>query len=124
MHSRLVTCTINPAKLNEFKNALNNQFLPRIQAQPGFVDNIESLDPATGQFSCMTLWRTASDVENYDNGLFKEVATNLVPLMQGNPTVQTLPVENSSAHHLKAGRAAAEDCRGRDGRADQGTAVF
>src|SRR5437879_8703751 len=66
MHSRLITCTINPAKLNDFKNALNNQFLPRIQAQPGFVDNIESLDPATGQFSCMTLWKTASDVENYD----------------------------------------------------------
>src|SRR6266436_949085 len=97
MHSRLITCTINPAKLNDFKNALNNQFLPRIQ----------SLDPATGQFSCMTLWKTASDVENYDNGLFKEVASNLVPLMQGNPTVQTLPVENSSAHHLKAGKAAA-----------------
>ena len=74
---------------------------------PGFVDNIESLNPATGQFSCMTLWKTASDVENYNNGLFKEVASSLIPLMQGNPTVQTLPVENSSAHHLKAGKAAA-----------------
>jgi hypothetical protein len=107
MVSRLITCTINPAKLGDFKNALNNQFLPRIQAQPGFVDNIESLDPATGQFSCMTLWKTASDVENYDNGLFKEVASSLTPLMQGNPTVLTLPVENSSVHHVKAGRAAA-----------------
>ncbi len=107
MISRLITCTINPAKLNDFKNALNNQFLPRIQAQPGFVDNIESLDPATGQFSCMTLWKTKSDVENYDKGLFKEVASNLTPLMQGNPTVQTLPVENSSVHHVKAGKAAA-----------------
>ena len=37
MFSRLITCTINPAKLNDFKNALNNQFLPRIQAQPGLV---------------------------------------------------------------------------------------
>jgi hypothetical protein len=99
MFSRLITCTINPAKLNDFKNALNNQFLPRIQALPGFMDNIESLDPATGQFSCMTLWKTKSDVENYDNGLFK--------LMQGNPAVQTLPVENSSMHHVKAGKAAA-----------------
>ena len=107
MISRLITCTINPAKLNDFKNALNNQFLPRIQAQPGFVDNIESLDPATGQFSCMTLWKTKSDVDNYDNGLFKEVAANLTPLMQGNLTVQTLPVENSSVHQVKAGKAAA-----------------
>ncbi len=107
MFSRIVSCTIDPAKVNDFRNALNNQFLPRIQSQPGFVDNIESLDPATGQFSCVTLWKTASDVENYDKGLFQEVAAGLVPLLQGNPTVQTLPVENSSVHHVRAGTAAA-----------------
>src|SRR5207253_3231456 len=54
MYSRIVNCTIDPAKVGEFKAALNNEFLPRIQAQPGFIDNIESLHPATGQFSCMT----------------------------------------------------------------------
>lgn len=107
MFSRIVSCTINPAKVNEFRTALNNEFLPRIQSQPGFVDNIESLDPATGQFSCVTLWETAADVEKYDQGLFQEVAAGLVPLLQGNPTVQTLPVENSSAHHVRAGAAAA-----------------
>ncbi len=107
MFSRIVSCTINPAKVNEFRTALNNQFLPRIQSQPGFVDNIESLDPASGQFSCVTLWETAADVEKYDQGLFQEVAAGLVPLLQGNPTVQTLPVENSSAHHVRAGAAAA-----------------
>ena len=74
MYSRIVSCTIDPAKVNEFKTSLNNEFLPRIQAQPGFIDNIESLDPATGQFSCMTLWESAADVENYDKGLFQEVA--------------------------------------------------
>ncbi len=107
MVSRTITCTINPAKVSEFRTALNDQFLPRIQSQPGFIDNIESLDPASGQFSCVTLWKTASDVERYDKGLFQEVAASLAPLMQGNPTVQTLPVENSSAHHVKAGAAAA-----------------
>ncbi len=107
MFSRIISCTINPAKVNEFKTALNNEFLPRIQAQPGFLENIESLDPATGQFSCVTLWKTASDVENYHNGLFQEVAAKLVPLMQGNPTVQTLPVESSSAQNVHAGKVAA-----------------
>jgi len=107
MYSRIVNCTIDPAKVGEFKAALNNEFLPRIQAQPGFIDNIESLDPATGQFSCMTLWESAADVENYDKGLFQEVAAKLGPVMQGAPTVQTLPVENSSVHHVRAGKAAA-----------------
>jgi|ERR1700751_984550 heme-degrading monooxygenase HmoA len=107
MYSRIVSCTIDPSRVGEFKNALNNQFLPRIQAQPGFIENIESLDPATGQFNCVTLWRSEADVKNYDKGLFQEVATKLGPLMQGGPTVQTLPVENSSAHQIQAGRAAA-----------------
>ena len=107
MFSRIINCTINPAKANEFRTELNNQFLPRIQSQPGFIDNIESFDPATGQFNCVTLWKTASDVENYDKGLFQEVAGKLGPLMQGDPIVHTLPVENSSAHNVKAGAAAA-----------------
>ncbi len=107
MFSRIVSCTINPAKVSEFRTALNNQFLPRIQSQPGFIDNIESLDPATGQFNCVTLWKTAADVEKYDKGLFQEVAAGLVPLIQEGPTVRTLPVENSSVHNVKAGRATA-----------------
>jgi hypothetical protein len=107
MFSRIISCTIKPTKITEFKNALNNQFLPRVQAQPGFVDNIESFDPTTGQFTCLTLWKTRSDVEKYDQGLFKEIAAGMTPLMQGEPTVQTLPVENSSVHNVKAGMAVA-----------------
>jgi quinol monooxygenase YgiN len=107
MVSRIVSCTIKPARVSEFRSALNNNFLPRIQSQPGFVDNIESLDPATGQFTCLTLWKSPADVEKYHNGLFQEVAAALTPLLQAGPTVQTLPVENSSVHHVKAGAATA-----------------
>ena len=106
MYSRTVSCTIDLSRVNEFREALNTQ-LPRIQSQPGFIDNIESLDPATGKFSCVTLWQSSTDIENYDSGLFQEIASQLVPMMQAGPTVETLPVENSSAHHVKAGQAAA-----------------
>ena len=107
MQTRVITCTINPSKIAEFKSAVNNEFLPRIQAQPGFVENIESLDPATGKFCCVTLWKSEEDVRNYDNGLFQEVAAKLGPLMEGAPVVQTLPVENSSVHNIRSGQSAA-----------------
>ena len=106
MYSRTVTCKIDPAAIDEFRDALNGEFLPRIQAQPGFVDNIESLDSATGEFCCTTLWESESDVKNYDSGLFQEIAMNLSPLMIEGPSVKTLPVENSSAHRVAAGKAA------------------
>jgi heme-degrading monooxygenase HmoA len=107
MLSRIITCTIDPAKINEFRTALNDEYLPRIQSQPGFVDNIESLDTNTGKYCCVTMWESPADVQNYDNGLFKEIAANLGPMMTDVPTVETLPVENSSMHHVKTGRAAA-----------------
>jgi quinol monooxygenase YgiN len=107
MVSRIITCSVDPTKVDDFKVALNEHFLPRIQALPGFLENIESLDPATGKFCCVTVWKSPEDVANYDNGLFQEVAAAMVPLMKDGPKVETLPVENSSVHHVKAGRAAA-----------------
>ena len=107
MISRLITCTIKPDKVDEFRQRLNTEFVPRIQKQAGFIDNVESLDHSTGQFSCMTLWENRESVERYDNTLFQEVASNLGPLMEGPPQVNTLPVENSSSHNILAGKAAA-----------------
>lgn len=104
MISRIVTCNIKPEKLNEFRNALNQQFLPRIQRQHGFVDVVESIDPTTGTFVCNTFWNTRQDVDNYDNGLFPEVAKALTPLLQNEPTIQTLNVENSTVHNIAAGK--------------------
>ena len=106
MYSRTVTCKIDVSKMDDFRSALNQEFLPRIQSQPGFVDNIESLDPATGEFSCMTLWKSKADVDAYDQGLFQEVAAAIRPVMVEGPSVKTMPVENSSAHRVAAGKAA------------------
>jgi len=45
-------------------------------------------------------------VDNYNKGLFQDIAAQLAPLMKEGPTVKTLPVENSSAHGVAAGKAA------------------
>lgn len=107
MVSRIITCAIKPDKIDEFRDAINNDFLSRIQAQPGFLENIESCDPSSGNYCCVTLWNSQSDIEDYDKGLFKEIAARLVPMMAGNPTVQTLPVDNASAQKIQSGRMAA-----------------
>jgi hypothetical protein len=102
MIARIINCTVTPSKVGEFRTLLNNTLMPKIQSQHGFVENIEALDPNTGQFSSTTLWRDRSDVENYDNSVFPEIAAKMSPLLNGNPTVQTLPVENSSEHNVRA----------------------
>src|SRR5436309_503064 len=107
MIARIITCNVTPAKVPEFRTLLNNTILPKIQSQPGFVENIEAIDPVSGQFSCTTLWQSRADVENYDNNAFPEIAAKMSPLLNSNPTVQTLPVENSSTQHVRAATAAA-----------------
>ena len=107
MVARIISCTVQPAKVNEFRTLLNNKLLPMVQSQPGFVENVEALDPNSGQFSCTTLWRSREDIEHYDNSVFPEVASKMSPMLQGNPVVQTLPVENSSAHHVMRAAASA-----------------
>jgi quinol monooxygenase YgiN len=106
MYSRIITCKIDRSRIEEFRASLNGEFLPRIQGQPGFVDNIEALDTSTGEFCCTTLWKSRADIEAYDDSLFQEVAAKLGPLMSEAPTVRTLPIENSSIHRVAAGRAA------------------
>jgi hypothetical protein len=105
MIARIISCTVTPSKVSEFRTLLNNNLLPRIQSQHGFVENIEALDPNTGQYCSATLWQNRTDVENYDNSVFPEIAAKMSPLLSGNPTVQTLPVENSSVHHVRAAAA-------------------
>ena len=107
MISRIVSCTIKAERINEFRNALKTEVLPNITREPGFVDLIESLDAATGEFVCTTLWNSRQDVENYDKGLFQDVAQRLVPMVSGQPDIKTLSVENSTVHDITAGRSAA-----------------
>jgi len=106
MFSRIVNCNIRTDKFSEFRTALNSKFVPRIQHQAGFVDLVESADPATGQFVCMSLWETQADLDRYNDTLFQEIAKDLGPLMTEPPKVQSLKVENSTAHKVAAGQAA------------------
>ncbi|HLH07646.1 MAG TPA: antibiotic biosynthesis monooxygenase [Terriglobales bacterium] len=107
MLSRIIDCKIQPGHVREFREIVSSELLPQIKQQPGFVDAIESVDAADGHYVCMTLWQTRADVERYDGGLFKEVATKLMPMMNGEASVSTLEVDNSTVHNISAGRAAA-----------------
>ena len=107
MISRIVSCTVMPERISEFRHALKNEVLPNLTREPGFVDLIESFDTSTGDFVCTTLWNTRQDVENYDRGLFQDIAQLLVPMVNGQPDIKTLSVENSTVHDINCGKSAA-----------------
>jgi quinol monooxygenase YgiN len=107
MISRIVDCNVRNDKLHEFRHMLNEQFVPQIKQQPGFVDLIEALDADSGRFVCNSFWKTRADLEKYDSGFFQQVAGSLRDFMTTDPKVSTLEVENSTVHHIAEGHAAA-----------------
>lgn len=107
MFSRIVQCTLKNNRLDEARQTLTSEIIPQLRRQPGFIDVVESLDPQNGQFVCMTLWKTREDADRYGQTEFARTATKLQEFISGEPTIQTLPVETSTAHHIAKGKQAA-----------------
>ena len=98
---------MKPEKITEFRNALKYEVLPNITRQPGFVDLVESFDTASGAFVCTTLWHSRQDLEFYDQTLFQDIAQRIMPLVNDQPDIKTLMVENSTVHDITSGKSAA-----------------
>jgi len=106
VYSRMVEVNLKTDKLNEVRNTLNNEVLPSIKKQPGFVDVIEAIDPASGHFFCQTLWKDKESLERYANDIFPTFAPKLEKFLTAEPKMYTLQVETSTAHAIAKGKAA------------------
>ena len=106
MVSRIIQVDIKPERLHDLRQALDSTVIPNLKQQPGFVDAVESSDPNTGRFVCLTLWKSREDADRYGNTAFLEHAQMLTPLCASEPSVQTLEVETSTVHNIAATKAA------------------
>lgn len=107
MYTRIVQCTVNPEKRNEFNRTLTSELLPQIRQQSGFVDVVEmfsSTDP--NEFVCMTFWKDEASLDRYDEELFPTVVEKLSPCLSGEANVDNYNVETSTIHRIAAGKAA------------------
>jgi heme-degrading monooxygenase HmoA len=107
MFSRIVQCHLKNNRLDDARQALVNELIPQLRRQPGFIDVIESLEPQTGQFVCMTLWKTREDADRYGQTEFAKAATRLREFLVDEPSIQTLQVETSTVHNIAKGKQAA-----------------
>jgi heme-degrading monooxygenase HmoA len=107
MFSRIVQCNLRNNRVNDARQAIANEVIPRLRKQPGFIDVIEALDTNTGHFVCTSLWRTREDADRYGSTEFPQIAQRLQEFIEGQPTVQTMQVETSTAHNIAKGKQAA-----------------
>jgi len=80
----------------EFKKKVENEVIPLLRKQAGFLDEITFLYPSGKEVHAFSLWETAENAEAYNRSTYPEVTKILAPMVEGTPRVQTYEVLNST----------------------------
>lgn len=99
MFARYIELNINLDKVNEFKTLYENEILPILKKQTGFLDTISfKSENYPDKLVSLTLWKTKTDAVNYQNTSYSKVLELLSPYLEGIPKVEYFTVEYSTMH--------------------------
>jgi hypothetical protein len=103
MFARKVSMHLKDKGGAEFKQKIENEIIPLLRKQAGFLDEITFLYPSGKEVHAYSLWETAEHAEVYNRKTSPEVTKILAPVVEGTPRVQTYEVLNSTIHKTVAG---------------------
>ena len=107
MFARKVSMQLQAGGAAEFKHKIENEVIPLLRKQKGFLDEITFLYPNGKEVHAFSLWETAETAEAYNRGAYPAVTKILAPVVVGTPRVQTYEVLNSTLHKTAALAASA-----------------
>jgi quinol monooxygenase YgiN len=107
MYARIVECRVRPDKRDDFARKLENDVMPILKKQPGFVDTIGMISETEGHhIVAISFWQRKEDAEGYAQQHFSEVLQVIKPLIDGEPRVETFQVATSAGSKILSGHAA------------------
>ena len=106
MFARKVSMHLQLNGAAKFKQKMENDVIPLLKKQPGFVDEITFLYPSGKEVHAFSLWETAEFAEAYNRGTYPEVTKLLSSVVEGTARVQTYEVLNSTIQKTPAAVAA------------------
>jgi hypothetical protein len=96
MFARKVSMHLKLNGAAEFKQKIENDVIPLLKKQPGFLDEITFLYPSGKEVHAFSLWETAEFAEAYNRGAYPQVTKLLSSVIEGPARVQTYEVLNST----------------------------
>ena len=107
MFTRIVEMTARPGKAMDLALALNNNVLPTLRKQSGFIDEIVMDSNADPEILLeISLWESKTDADRYAHTEFTHVIDGLTDLIHAMPQVRTFNVKQSTIHRISADKAA------------------
>jgi heme-degrading monooxygenase HmoA len=102
MFARKVSMHLKNDGALAFKQKIENEVVPLLRKQKGFLDEITFLYPSGKEVHAFSLWETAEHAEAYNRGTYPEVTKILASVIEGTPRVQTYEVLNSTTQRAVA----------------------
>ena len=107
MFARVVECQSKAGRSEEVGTKFENDVVPILQKQPGFVDFLALSDKMNPErLVCISFWTSREDAEEYDRQHYYLITDMLKPVLESPPTLKTFAVNASTAHRIAVGRAA------------------
>lgn len=107
MFTRVVEMTSKPGKARDLSNAINQQAVPILKKQGGFVDEIIlNSEAEPDQVLALSFWKTKEDAERYQREQYKNIHDSVRHLLEAEPNIRTFDVHTSTGQKMAVERAA------------------
>jgi|SRR5690349_14884713 hypothetical protein len=102
MFTRNVMIGLKPDCAPEFTRLIENEVLPLLRKQPGFLDQLSLVAPEGLQALAISFWDTQANAEAYNRTAYPHVLKALVKVIEGTPKITTFVISNSTFHKIAA----------------------
>ncbi|HYL46827.1 MAG TPA: hypothetical protein VEU52_07355 [Candidatus Limnocylindrales bacterium] len=92
MFARHVTMTLKPVVGREFRPILENEILPLLRRQKGFLEELLLVHPLKNEAIAISLWEEKEHAEKFNNDVYPEIVKILNKYVEGIPIVKDFEV--------------------------------
>jgi heme-degrading monooxygenase HmoA len=107
MFTRSVEVTSKSGKARELAKIINDNALPILKKQKGFVDETVLVsDTEDNRVLSLSFWNSKEDAERYQQEQYPAIHEMVRHLLEAEPVIRTFNVDSSTTHRIAAGKAA------------------
>ena len=123
MFARHVAVKLRPDTLAEFIRVMDNEVLPWLRKQKGFLDTIILAVPGGKEIVSISFWDQEKSAEVYNSTSYPQALEILKKILAGTPQVRTFDVVSSTLQKIELPTPALPAVRARRQHGDSTTAA-